>query len=82
MTTGHYNYMVKDGVIERVPANKWAHYRKQGYDFSTKKDFLRQQNAAPEVEVVEEKQDADPTMALRNRVQAAQGKKKGKKKSS
>jgi len=49
MTTGHYAYFEKDGVVRKEPLIKWARFRRMGYVFSTLEAFNAQsKSAAPD----------------------------------
>ena len=46
---GHHAYMRKEKgskTIVKVALNKWAQYRRSGYDFATEEEYAEQQAAA------------------------------------
>ena len=58
---GNFAYMQKKGEkIVKVPLNKWAGYRRKGYEFSNEAEFSAQQSKRAE-EVAEEVAEEEVT---------------------
>ena len=56
----HHNFMrKKGGPIVRVPKNKWAHYRRSGYEFATEEEYNEQLRGNAPEETVEAPTDAN-----------------------
>ena len=70
----NHAYMKKDGVVKKVPLNKWTNYRADGWAFSNVNEWTAQQSSdAPrdlptshvaEVEVPEEETEEEETVEL------------------
>lgn len=45
MSNGHHAFMrpEKGGPVEKIPLNKWAHYRRKGYVYASESDWVEQE---------------------------------------
>jgi len=59
MSNGHHAFMrpEKGGPVEKVPLNKWAHYRRKGYVYATEAEYNEQERGR----VIEENNEAVAT---------------------
>ena len=63
------HYMQKDdGPIVKVNLNKWAHYRRQGYEFKTEAEFIGQTHDAAAQSVEREKVEPKEKKASKKKV--------------
>ena len=68
MGVGHHAYMKKDDVINKVPMNEWARYRRSGYTFSNEDAYNKQQAKLPAEERMVKKEKVKKKMRHRSTV--------------